>query len=29
LRRPPEVGESGKFLDVFPGYDINKETFPG
>ena len=28
-RLPPESGDSGKFLDVFAGYDINKKTFSG
>ncbi|MDP1761728.1 MAG: hypothetical protein Q8L43_05840, partial [Deltaproteobacteria bacterium] len=28
-RLRPERGKSGKFLDLFPGYDINKKTSPG
>jgi hypothetical protein len=28
-RPPPENAASGKFLDLSPGYDINKKTFSG
>jgi len=28
-RLRPENGKSGKILDLLPGYDINKKTFPG
>ncbi len=28
-RLPPENAASGKFLDLSPGYDINKKTFSG